>query len=87
MRIELRSRDVGSCAIRSCEKLVAICAVFVRVSADPVTVTSSLSDAGPSFTSSGRTWVGASTTLRVWGSNPESENVMVYGPDGSPVRM
>ena len=78
IRIALRSRDVGSCEIRSCEKLVAICAVFVSVSADrPVTVTSSVTCAGPSFTSSGRTCVGARTTVRVWVWNPPSENVIV----------
>ena len=68
----MRSRDVGRFAISSCEKFVAICAVFVSVSAelrDDGHLLGDLRRAEPSLRAAA-TCVGASTTLRVWVWNP-----------------
>ena len=59
------SRLVGSVAIRSCEKLVATCAVCVSTSADAADDLDGLGHAGgPIVTSTGTTCVGARVTTR-----------------------
>ncbi len=79
-------RVVGSVETRSWLMLIATCAVCVSTSAlRPTTSTVSETEAGPMTTSTGRTCVGASVTLRSWRWKPLNSNEILYAPEGSSV--